>query len=166
MIEGHIDLNAFGLFHNDIHYELIHDGRTGFNFAVASHEEVYDLKSLQVAVSRTVPEDLLNLLDSKFDMDSITHSVQKMSPGMILPYHSDKYGYYRSQRPGLEIENIKRVIIFLEDWKAGHISEVSGESHSNWKRGDWISWSGSTPHLAANLGFEDRYSLQLTGIIK
>ena len=166
MIEGHIDLTAFDLFHLDLSYELIQDGRTGFNFAVPSHEAVYDLKSLQVAVSRDVPEAVLSLLKSKFDVDSFAHSVQKMSPGMILPYHSDKYGYYRSQHPGLKIENIKRVIVFLEDWKAGHISEINGESHSNWKRGDWISWTGETPHLAANLGFEDRYTLQITGIIK
>lgn len=166
MIEGHIDLTAFDLFHNSLDYELIQDGRTGFNFAVSAHEAVYDLKSLQVAVSRDVPDDFLTLVQSNFDMESIAHSVQKMSPGMILPYHSDKYGYYRSQRPGVEIEDIKRVIVFLEDWKPGHISEIAGESHSNWKRGDWISWTGSTIHLAANLGFEDRYSLQLTGIIK
>lgn len=85
---------------------------------------------------------------------------------MILPYHHDKYGFYFSKHKELTVDNIRRIIVFLEDWRCGHISEIAGESHNNWKAGDWISWAGSTAHMAANLGPYDRYTLQITGIIK
>ena len=168
MIEGHIDLTKFEPFHKNIEYEHMKwkDKQQGFNFAVPDLEAAYNIDSLQVGVSRNVPDDYLELFKSIFNISSFSYAVQKMFPGNILPYHSDKYGFFLSQHPGLKIENIIRYIVFLEDWQPGHISEIDGDSHTKWKRGDWISWRGATPHLAANLGFEDRYALQITGIIK
>jgi hypothetical protein len=32
-----------------------------------------------------------------------------------------------------------------------------------WHRGDFVWWQRDVPHLAANIGIEDRYTLQLTG---
>ena len=33
----------------------------------------------------------------------------------------------------------------------------------NWKSGDYFIWGGKVPHMAANIGVEDRYTLQITG---
>lgn len=35
----------------------------------------------------------------------------------------------------------------------------------NWKKGDYVLWKNDTPHMAANLGKENRYTMQVTGII-
>jgi hypothetical protein len=166
VIQGNVDLKKLHDFHLNLNYELISDGRIGFNFADPTHETKYNLESIQVCVCRNLPENILSYIKKTFNMDGFSVSVQKMLPGMILPYHKDKYGFYLSQHTNIKINQVKRVIVFLEDWKAGHISEIAGESHTNWQQGDWISWTGTTPHLAANLGFDNRYTLQITGILK
>ena len=56
-----------------------------------------------------------------------------------------------------------RIVVFLEDWKSGHISEVNGVQVSNWHAGDYMLWESDCPHLAANIGLDKRYTLQLTG---
>jgi len=51
----------------------------------------------------------------------------------------------------------------LEDWKPGHYLEVNGKPYVNWQAGDTVEWAYDTPHMAANIGLEDRYTLQITG---
>jgi hypothetical protein len=58
--------------------------------------------------------------------------------------------------------SISRAVIFLEDWKPGHIFEIEGNLLSNWKAGEYILWQYDTEHMAANLGIEPRYTAQLT----
>lgn len=166
MIEGNIDLQEFDNFHYGLDYQLHPNPQSGFEILNNESQKRYNLDSLISYIGRDIPNCVTDCVCKNFNLNEISLSVQKMLPGMILPYHSDKFNYYLSQYPNLKINQIKRVIIFLEDWKAGHISEIDGASHTNWKKGDWISWIGATPHLAANLGFEDRYTLQITGIIK
>lgn len=166
MIEGNINLKHFDDFHSKLDYQTHPNPKSGFDIIDNDSKGRYNSTFTTVQVGRNVPTSITKYLFDMFDLKSISFSVQRMLPGMILPYHSDKFGFYLAQNPGIQINQIKRVIIFLEDWKAGHISEIDGESHVNWKKGDWISWVGSTPHLAANLGFENRYTLQITGILK
>jgi hypothetical protein len=51
----------------------------------------------------------------------------------------------------------------LEDWKSGHYLEANGEPVVNWSAGQVVEWVNDTPHMAANIGLEDRYTLQITG---
>ena len=61
---------------------------------------------------------------------------------------------------------MKRVLVFLEDWKSGHYFELDGIPIVNWKAGDYYQWTGATKHMASNIGVDDRYTLQLTGWCK
>ncbi len=96
--------------------------------------------------------------------NNIGTSYYRMSPGTILPTHSDTYKKYISlfDLQGKE-HTIHRAIVFLEDWKPGHYGEYYGEPLTNWTAGDTIEWWYDTPHMAANLGPEHRYTLQITG---
>jgi hypothetical protein len=58
---------------------------------------------------------------------------------------------------------IRRALLLLEDWKPGHYLEVAGQPYVNWRAGDVIEWAYDEPHMAANIGLEDRYTLQITG---
>jgi hypothetical protein len=58
---------------------------------------------------------------------------------------------------------IRRALVLLEDWKSGHYLEIQGKPVVGWKAGDVVEWVYDTPHMAANLGLEDRYTLQITG---
>lgn len=88
----------------------------------------------------------------------------RMPTGTVMPVHSDLYRRYVElfDLQGRE-HTIKRALLLLEDWKSGHYLEVDGRAYTNWYAGDVVEWTYSTPHMAANLGLEDRYSLQITG---
>ena len=91
-------------------------------------------------------------------------SYYRMSTGTCLPTHGDLYLKYIDlfDLVGRE-HNIRRAIVFLEDWKSGHYAEYMGEPYTNWSAGAVVEWAYDTPHMAANLGLEDRYTLQITG---
>lgn len=88
----------------------------------------------------------------------------RMSTGTVMPVHSDLYRRYITlfDLQGHE-HTIKRALLLLEDWKSGHYLEVDGRAYTNWRAGDVVEWMYNTPHMAANLGLEDRYTLQITG---
>ena len=93
-------------------------------------------------------------------------SYYRMNTGTILPVHSDLYLRYVKlfNLQGQE-HRIRRAIVFLEDWKSGHYFEGAGKPITQWHAGDAVEWNYDTPHMAANLGLEPRYTLQITGHI-
>lgn len=91
-------------------------------------------------------------------------ALHRLRPSWIIPEHKDLYRRYREHHNQISIEDIIRIIVFLEDWQSGHILQIGNELIAPWKAGDFVSWMGDTPHIAANLGSSDRYTLQITGI--
>ena len=91
-------------------------------------------------------------------------SYYRMGPGTILPTHSDLYLRYIDlfNLQGLE-HTIRRAVVFLEDWKPGHYAEYCDKPYTGWKAGSTVEWAYDAPHMAANMGLEDRYTLQITG---
>ena len=91
-------------------------------------------------------------------------SYYRMGTGTVLPTHGDLYLRYIElfKLQGQE-HRIRRAIVFLEDWKPGHYSEAGDVAKVNWRAGDAIEWSYDAPHMAANIGLEPRYTLQITG---
>jgi hypothetical protein len=93
-------------------------------------------------------------------------SYYRMGTGTILPTHSDLYLRYVDlfNLQGQE-QRIRRAIVFLEDWKPGHYAEYNSTAKIDWRAGDVVEWCYDTPHMAANMGLEPRYTLQITGWI-
>ena len=91
-------------------------------------------------------------------------SYYRMRTGTILPTHSDLYLKYIDlfDLAGRE-HTIRRAIVMLEDWSSGHYLEIMGQPVTNWSAGTVIEWTYDTPHMAANIGLADRYTLQITG---
>ena len=88
----------------------------------------------------------------------------RMSTGTVMPTHSDLYKRYieRFNLQGQE-ETVCRALVLLEDWKSGHYLEAMGVPYVGWQAGQVVEWTYDTPHMAANIGLEDRYTLQITG---
>ena len=88
----------------------------------------------------------------------------QMSTGTVVPVHGDLYKKYIElfNLQGKE-HTIHRALVLLEDWKSGHYLELSGVPIVDWKAGTVVEWLYDTPHMAANIGLEDRYTLQITG---
>ena len=90
--------------------------------------------------------------------------IYKMSTLEIMPEHTDHYETY-SKVFGVNRSDIYRAVVFLEDWQPGHYSEMSHTGIVNWQAGDFVIWSADTPHAAANIGTQPRYTLQITGTL-
>lgn len=88
----------------------------------------------------------------------------RMRTGTVMPVHSDLYKRYIElfDLQGQE-HTIRRALILLEDWKPGHYLEALSKPYVNWSAGDVVEWIYDVPHSAANIGLEDRYTLQITG---
>lgn len=88
----------------------------------------------------------------------------RMPTGTVMPVHGDLYKRYVElfNLQGKET-TIRRSLVLLEDWKSGHYLEVAGKPYTCWREGDTIEWAYDEPHMAANIGLEDRYTLQITG---
>lgn len=98
-----------------------------------------------------------------FPLENFSWSVYRMTPGCTLPEHSDTYAFFRRHNRLKDTDTIVRIIVFLEDWQSGHYLEMNKRPVVNWRQGDWVCWSNQFPHLAANVGQTNRYTLQLTG---
>ena len=90
-------------------------------------------------------------------------AINKMTPEQILPFHRDKYLAYKKRNNVSEDADIKRVIIFLHNQKAGHQLWI-GDQICVGPAGSYFGWNVGDEHMAANFGKEDRYVLQVTGI--
>lgn len=89
-------------------------------------------------------------------------SFYKMNTCNIIPQHRDTYARYIELYNIKDTAKIRRAIIFLEDWQPGHIFEIERTPITNWKAGEYVLWHYDAEHMAANLGLEPRYTLQIT----
>jgi hypothetical protein len=101
-----------------------------------------------------------------FDWEHTTISFFRMASGDTLPVHQDHYTRYKEIFNIDNTKKINRCIVFLEDWKSGHYFEINYNAIVHWKAGDFVLWNSDAPHMAANLGVEPRYTLQITGTSK
>lgn len=91
------------------------------------------------------------------------YTFYRMQVGDILPPHVDHFNKYKELFHIADSEDVMRCIVFLEDKKVGHMSEFAGLSISDWYRGYAVAWRGTVEHSALNIGYEPRYTLQITG---
>jgi hypothetical protein len=88
----------------------------------------------------------------------------RMTSGTVMPVHQDRYVKYIDlfNLEGKE-HTIRRALVLLEDWQPGHYLEVMGCPYVDWTAGTTVEWIYDTPHMAANIGLDPRYTLQITG---
>lgn len=122
-----------------------------------------DFLNIEVC-STGLPYNLLTIAE-KFNFDKFVVAVNKLTPGSVLPFHSDTYKKFRKNFSVDLDTDLYRIIIFLHDPAAGH--QLWIEDHMcNGIAGTYFGWVNQTEHMAANLGKVDRYTLQITGTKK
>jgi len=164
---GHIELKHFGDFFSKLDYERPLDATRGLSYCNLADENRYKKEFVKACIHKGAAENVELYLQDHFSwLKKHSFAISLMEPGMILPLHTDKYGFYKKTYSISNSDSVCRIIIFLEDWKPGHISQVGNKLTPQWKAGDWICWTGETKHMAANLGHENRYVLQITGLLK
>jgi len=101
-------------------------------------------------------------------MEVITISSIQQPPGCVIPLHRDtffKINQLYPQRTELKV----RANIYLEDYKMGHFIQYKDNdkwtTDDHWKTGDGFLWDSLIVHLSANAGFENKYTMQISGFL-
>lgn len=134
-------------------YEIEDWKSKGYDYVKSFSGMMYDNKN-------TMPE-WVNNFKTLFSYKNFTFTFYKMSTLEIMPNHSDHYNTY-CKLFNVDRKDVVRILIMLEDWKPGHYLEIDGNGFTNWMAGDYFIWENDCPHMAANIGIEDRYTLQIT----
>lgn len=120
------------------------------------------IKNVGASICNELPKKFTAIAEN-FDLRECVVAVQKMTAGQVLPWHVDRYKTFIKNKKIKDKKSIMRIIVFLEDPSPGHQLWI-GDKFCTGKAGSYFSWSYDTKHMAANLGENDRYTLQITGI--
>ena len=97
-------------------------------------------------------------------LDYAIATVTRQDPGQVLPWHMDRFFMLSRLYPN-EKGTIWRFLLFLEDWKMGHVLQVKNSVLTHWKQGDVVVWHPGTMHVAANIGIEPKWTCNITGFL-
>lgn len=109
-----------------------------------------------------MPEWVQEVVDNFTELKDKTSTIYRMDTLDIMPTHVDHFRRY-CEIFNVDRKDVRRVLVFLDDWKPGHYFEVAGKGVVNWKAGDYCMWEPDVDHAASNIGIEPRYTLQITG---
>jgi len=104
-------------------------------------------------------------IGKQLNMEVVTVSSIRQRPGCVIPWHRDTFYQIKTKYPERSEKKV-RANIYLEDWKLGHIIQFDETVHYNWKQGDGWLWDDSILHLGANVGMQDKFTLQISGFYK
>lgn len=86
----------------------------------------------------------------------------RLSQYDVIPPHVPSITDYCIENKA-DPDDVMISILMLEDWQAGHLLEINGIPHTNWKKGDWFKFWADTKLSYANVGKKKMYMLQLVG---
>jgi hypothetical protein len=98
-------------------------------------------------------------------LDSVTVAVNLFVVGQYVPPHSDLYGRY-NELFNPQGRDILRAMVMLEPGVPGQILEIGDQCYSSWRAGDVFWWRDQDQHAFYNMSLQDRYALQITGLIR
>lgn len=94
-------------------------------------------------------------------------TVNKLMPGRFIAPHVDTLYKMRKkvERLNLDVSEMTpiRVNIFLQDRLMGHYFEMENETWLDYTKGNYTIIKPEKTHLVANLGYEARFTMQITG---
>ena len=122
------------------------------------------VKSTGAFICNDLPEKFVSVAQ-QFDLEDVVVAVQKMEVGQVLYWHTERYMTFIKNKQVRDKSRIMRIIVFLEDSVPGHQLWI-GDKLCTGEAGSYFGWNYNTEHMAANLGKQDRYTLQITGLKK
>jgi hypothetical protein len=104
-------------------------------------------------------------LGNKLGIEPVTVSTIMQPPGNVIPLHRDTFFKIKTKYPD-NTKTIVRCNIYLEDWKSGHFLQYNEEVDTHWKQGDGHMWDSDVLHIGANVGMENKFTLQVSGFLR
>ena len=112
--------------------------------------------------SRNPMPDWVNTIANLMNLRNPGFVFYRMDTLDIMPTHVDHFNTY-CRVFNKDRKEVRRAIVFLEDWKPGHYFQIDNAGVVNYKAGEYVLWAPDVPHAASNIGVEPRYTLQITG---
>ena len=107
-------------------------------------------------------------LGRQLGMEIVTISSICQPPGNVLPLHRDTFFQISKQYPDRKELKV-RANIYLEDYKMGQFIQYQTNDHwvtsDHWHQSEGFIWDSSVIHLSVNAGFENKYTLQISGFL-
>ena len=109
-------------------------------------------------------------LKQDLDIEDLYCRYQIQHPGNIVVEHVDLNRVFSTKlvETGIDklvkVKNIKKYIVFLEDWAHGQVIMAGRHAYTDWRKGDVISFPWFMPHSTANAGLKPRPILFITGV--
>jgi len=109
-----------------------------------------------------------NILEQQIGMEIVTVSTIRQRPGNVIPVHRDTFFQINKKFPDDKRTKV-RANIHIEDWKIGHLIQYNDNenwaTYTHWKQGEGLLWDSTVEHIGANIGLNDKYTLQLSGFL-
>jgi len=110
-----------------------------------------------------------NDIGKQLGIEVVTISTICQPPGSVIPWHRDTFYQIKQQYPHRQELKV-RANIYLEDYKMGHFIQYKENNElctvTNWKAGQGLLWDEKILHLGANAGFENKFTMQISGFLK
>jgi len=107
-------------------------------------------------------------IGKQLGIEVVTVSTIMQPPGSVIPLHRDTFFQIKQS---LDVTNrtCVRANIYLEDYKLGHFLQYINDdkyiTSTNWKAGNGFMWDNSILHLSCNAGMENKYTMQISGLL-
>lgn len=113
-----------------------------------------------------MPECVFGYMKPHFNfLKNLSFAVNFFKPGQYIPLHSDLYTKYIEVHK-INSKNILRFILMLEDSSPGQILQIKNSCIGFWKSGDCFNWKYDDRHAFYNFSMNNRYAIQVTGVIR
>lgn len=94
-------------------------------------------------------------------------TVNCLTPGSFIPPHRDEFYRLRKsvEETNLDVKHLTalRINVLLQDKKHGHFIDINNKALDHYAKGDYVYIFPGVLHSVANIGYENRYTLQVTG---
>ena len=94
-----------------------------------------------------------------------------IEPGQCMPAHGDTYSFLMKQmaknNPEVKYDlrrNVKRYLVFLNDWEWGQSFGAGNQMIWQWKAGDVYVWKSQLLHWCSNASFSPILFFETTGL--
>lgn len=133
----------------------------------------YDPEKSMYHVRQAEPGSVWEHIGQQFGLSDSLTRLHVQFPGDVTAWHTDIFAPYHNLLPSASKNNddqvgqdlgIRRIIVALEDWNWGQCFMFGAQTWNQWQAGDVVYWNFGVPHCAANMGFEPRICMSVTGI--
>jgi hypothetical protein len=89
-----------------------------------------------------------------------------MKPGNVMPWHTDGFYYFKDRCDQDLQQYVARSLIFVKDWETGHYLQAGDSVIHHWRAGEVLIWHPERHHVVANVGYTDRWTCNVTGVLQ